>query len=188
MRSDEGACLWDFAKGRTDGPEVPPDAAEYIWPIHGLGSGRLVDTGRLSEIVIEYPDDEWAWGFVVAPGVRGSSEPVDYIEQERLSARRVWLTNWGEVLALEPLGRLVVLGSEVAHDRDGHQWRRLTGTRTALSLPPSIEVTGVVTEGPHTVLVDATDNGGYRAWVRCHLRSFQCEIATELGPNDITPN
>jgi hypothetical protein len=188
VSSEDDAWLWDFAMGRTDGPVVRSDASEYIWRIDRLGAGLLVDTGPLSELVVEYPGDEWAWGYVEASGVPGSKEPVDYIERERLTARRVWLTNWGEVLALEPTGRLVVLGSEVARDRDGHQWRRLTGSRTALALPSDLAVTGVVTEGPHTVLVDATDDGGYRAWVRCHLRSYWCEIATELGPDDITPD
>ena len=62
-----------------------------------------------------------------------------------------------------------------------------TGERIAFALSTRLEVTGVVGEDRHDVLIDATDRSGARAWVRCDVRTRQCEVATRLGPDDVAP-
>lgn len=186
VSADGGAWMWDTYEGREGNPDPPPDSEDYFWPVGGLGSGTLVGTGSGSEVLVAYPNDEWGWGFVAGPRDPSSDAPVPYQEQERVTAARVWLT-LDAVVALEPTGRLVILGSEHATDHYGHHWRQSTGERHPLALPTDLQVHGVINESRHTVLIDAIDNSQQRAWVRCNTHTHTCEIATELDPRDITP-
>jgi hypothetical protein len=189
LAAPDGAWMWDTYEGREGLVDPPPDSEDYFWRVGGLGRGSLVDTGISSEILVDYPGGKWGWGYVAGPRDPSRDDPVLYEEQERTAADRVWLTTW-EIVALEPAGRLVVLGSEDRDDRSSHHWRELTGERTAFELPDDLQVDGVVSESlqrRRTVLVDATDRTGQRAWVRCNLRTYACEVATELGPDDIVP-
>jgi hypothetical protein len=192
VAADKSAWMWDTYEGREGLVNPPPDSEDYFWPVGGLGHGTLTDVGISSEILIKYPDNEWGWGYVAGPRDPSSDDPVRYEEQERVSAVQVWLTSRA-IVALEPNGRLVVLAAEYRY-RDSRGWRTVTGERTAFELPDGLEVQGVVAERSSdstrrlwTVLVDATDRDGRRAWVRCNVHSYACEIAAELGPDDITP-
>ncbi len=106
-------------------------------------------------------------------------QPVDDLE-------RVWLTS-SAVVALESDGTLVVLGRAEPGDAEDDRWRGLTDERSPLGLPEDVVVDGVVAESRRTVLVDATDSTGRRAWVRCHVGLFACAIAAELDPDDVVP-
>lgn len=186
VRADGKVWMWDTYEGREGSEHPPPDTDRYFWPVAGTGSGELVGTGISSEVLVSYPGHEWGWGYVAGPRVPGSSTPVDYREREHLSAERVWLTSPG-IVALEADGRLVELGASLRSDQEGHGWRGLTGGRSRLRLPDGLTVAGVVGEDRHDVLVDATDRSGARAWVRCHLPTHACEVAAELGPDDVVP-
>ncbi len=188
----EGSWMWDTYEGGEGRADTPPDSEDFFWPVGGLGAGELVGTGAGSEVLIDYPGHEWGWGYVDGPRDPSRDGPVRYDEQERLSARQVWLTSRA-IVAREVTGRLVVLSAEHRY-RDSRGWRTLTGRRTAFALPDGLEVQGVVDERSSdsmrrrwTVLVDATDRDGDRAWVRCSLRTYACEIAAELGPDDVVP-
>lgn len=189
VTSPQRSWVWETYEGREGRDEIagpPPDSEDHFWPVGGLGTGAVAGTGISSEVLVEYPGVEWGWGYVAGPRDPASDAPAEYLEQERLRAERVWLTLNG-ILALDPEGQLVVLGSEPRDDRASHHWRVLTGERNPLGLPDGLEVAGVVTENRRTVLVDATDDSGRRAWIRCHVGLFACAVATELGPDDIVP-
>lgn len=186
VTSREGSWMWDTYEGGEGTENPPPESDDYFWPVGGLGRGTPVATGISSEVLVEYPGDTWGWGYVTGPRIPGSQAPVVYEEQERASVARVWLTS-DAIVALEGDGRLVVLGSESRNDLGGHHWRGLTGDRTVFVLPDDLRVDGVVAETRRTVLADMTDRSGTRAWVRCDVGSYACEIAAELGPGDITP-
>ncbi|UMG92321.1 hypothetical protein [Nocardioides sp. TF02-7] len=181
----DGAWLWDTYEGREGSVAPPPDTDEWVWPVGGL-RGRLVATGSGSEVLVEHPGGRWGWGYVGGPRDPGSDAPVRYREQERVTAERVWLT-LPAVVAVEPGGRLVVLRTRVRYDGVGHAWRAPTGQSAELELPAGLRVHGVVGEERTTVLVDATDDAGRRAWVRCHVRTLSCEVAAGLGPDDVVP-
>lgn len=182
----EGAWMWDTYEGREGLIDPPPDSQNHLWPVGGLGGGILAGVGISSEVLVEYLGGEWGWGYVAGPRDPASDAPVEYVEQERISAERVWLTS-NAIIALDPDGQVVVLGSESRDDQASHHWRGLTGERTPLGLPHGLQVDGVVAENRRTVLVDATDGSGQRAWVRCHVGLFACALATELGADDIVP-
>lgn len=189
VTSSQGSWMWDTYEGREglgDTADPPPDSQDYLWPVGGLGAGSVAATGISSEVLVEYPDGEWGWGYVEGPRDPESDAPVQYLEQERVRAERVWLTTHA-IVALDPDGQVVVLGSESRHDESSHHWRALTGERSPIGLPDGLDVAGVVTENRRTVLVDATDDSGRRAWVRCHVGLFACAVATELDADDIVP-
>jgi|GEM_PF-6478544 len=189
VTSPQGSWMWDTYEGREGVGETvdpPPDSEDHLWPVGGLGAGSVAGTGISSEVLVEYPGGAWGWGYVAGPRDPTSDAPVEYLEQERVRAERVWLTRHA-IIALDPDEQVVVLGSESRDDQASHHWRGLTGERTPLGLPDGLEVAGVVTENRRTVLVDATDDSGRRAWVRCHVGLFACAVATELGADDVVP-
>ena len=189
VTSPQGSWMWDTYEGREglgETADPPPDSEDYLWPVGGLGEGAVAGTGIASEVLVEHAGGEWGWGYVAGPRDPGSDAPVEYVEQERVRAERVWLTSRA-IVAVDPDGQVVVLGAQLQQDGSSHHWRVLTGERTPLGLPDGLEVDGVVTENRRTVLVDATDDSGRRAWVRCHVGLFACAVATELGADDIVP-
>lgn len=172
---------------RSRGPGGPAAGLQdYFWPVGGLGQGRVAATGSGSEVLVEYPGNAWGWGYASSPRDPARDEPVQYEEQERVSSDRVWLT-LAAIVALDRNRGLLVLGSDRQYSAGSQNWRVLTGERTPFALPGALVVNGVVAETRRTVLVDATDRNSRQAWVRCDVRTFECEIATELDPDDITP-
>jgi len=184
--AQEGAWLWDTYEGNEGSTHAAPDSTDHFWPVGDLLAGTVVETGAASEVLVKYPNHEWGWGYVDGPRDPSSDAPLSYREQKRTTAQGVWLTADG-IVALDTAGRLGILESAYRNDDAGHHWRVLTGGVSALLLPTNLRVDGVVRERDHVVLIDATDDSGQRAWVRCDLRSLECEIAAELGPHDLTP-
>ncbi|HSV41435.1 MAG TPA: hypothetical protein VLI04_21910, partial [Nocardioidaceae bacterium] len=140
-----------------------------------------------SEVLVKYPNQKWGWGYVDGPRDPSSDAPVRYREQESVMAQQVWLTTRA-VVALDNEGSLNILDSGFRDDGAGHHWRVLTGTASALDLPTILKVGGVVSERNRFLLIDAIDESGHRAWVRCDVRSFECEVAAELGSDALTPH
>lgn len=184
----EGSWMWDTYEGReglAETAEPPADSEDHFWPVGGLDDGVVVGTGIASEVLAEHADGSWGWGYVAGPRDPSTDDPVQYDEQERVTADRVWLT--GPAIVADTDDQLVVLASDLRQDGGSHHWRVLTGERTPFDLPDGLEVAGVVAENRRTVLVDATDSSGRRAWLRCHVGLLECAIATELGPGDLVP-
>lgn len=190
VTAQEGSWMWDTYEGREGQEDPPPDSEDYFWPVGGLGEGIVIDTGSGSEVLVRYPGEKWGWGYVSGPRDPASDTPVQYQEQELTSAIRVWLTT-PAIVALETGGQLVVLEEEWHYNDPATggsvAWRTLTGERKRFALPHGLMVAGVVTEDRRTVLVDAAEESGQRAWVRCNVQSLECEIATNLDADDITP-